>query len=100
MRTALPFPIKINFGVCIGLRPSAETRRLSDSSGFVLSDGCEPGEIGFELDRGFVAERGMQSASVIDVFDPCVTARPGPCRDEEPAPRSPSRASAAAPACD
>src|SRR5271155_5182014 len=52
-----------------GLRPSAETLRLSDSSGFVLSDGCELGEIGFELDRGFVAERGMQSASVIDVFD-------------------------------
>src|ERR1700731_4739384 len=56
-------------GLSNELRPSTETRRLSDSSGFVLSDGCEPGEIGFELDRGFVAERGMQSASVIDVFD-------------------------------
>ena len=52
-----------------GLRPSTETRRLSDSSGFVLSDGCEPSETSFELDRGFAAERGMQSASVIDVFD-------------------------------
>src|SRR5271163_1181706 len=30
------------------LRPSTETRHLSNSSGFVLSDGCSPGEIGFE----------------------------------------------------
>jgi hypothetical protein len=30
------------------LRPSTETRHLSDNSGFVLSDGCSPGEIGFE----------------------------------------------------
>ncbi len=51
------------------LRPSIETRHLSDSFGSVVSDGCEPGEIDFELDRGFVAERGMQSGSIIDVFD-------------------------------
>jgi hypothetical protein len=33
-----------------GLRPSTETLHLSDSFGFVLSDGCEPGEVGFEIE--------------------------------------------------
>jgi hypothetical protein len=26
-------------------------------------------EFGFELDRGFVAKRGVQSAAIIDVFE-------------------------------
>ena len=35
----------------------------------VLSDGFQLAEFGFELDRGFVAEGGVQSASIIDVFE-------------------------------
>jgi hypothetical protein len=38
-------------------------------TGLGLSFQTVASRIGFELDRGFVAERRMQSASVIEVFD-------------------------------
>ena len=51
-------------------KPSyAPDRKRLQSFGCVLSDGFELAEFGFELDRGFVAERGMQPASIIDGFE-------------------------------
>ncbi len=54
----------------IELHPSAETLDLSDRALVrVLSDGFQLAEFGFELGRGFVAEGGMQPASIIDGFE-------------------------------
>src|SRR5208283_6119310 len=52
------------------LHPSAETLDLSDRGLVcVLSDAFELAEFGFELNRGFVAERGVQPTSIIDDFE-------------------------------
>jgi hypothetical protein len=59
----------------------------------VLSDGFELAKFVFELNRGFVAEGGMEPASIVDVFEEGANVLAGfwPKRECAPAPSRSNR---------